>query len=197
MVQRAGTRDSGGVGRRGVVPRRRARRRWPKRDLGAVLTRVWLRSDVRDVTNPNTGSVWGARRAEAVDHGKAALHAAEARRWVAFRPLERVIGYNYWSNRERMERRSSPRTRGGRGCSTERRRRSPAAACAAEFVVRVLGWSSGSGTPRVVAWWCCGGIPGVREVRCSTTGSNCIGKLPTCSGGFQAKSGTGEDREWG
>ena len=40
----------------------------PKRDPEAVLTRVWLKSDVRDITNPNTGS----RRAETADHGKAA-----------------------------------------------------------------------------------------------------------------------------
>ena len=33
-------------------------------------------------------------------HGGAALRAAEARRRVAFRPLERVTGPNYLSNRE-------------------------------------------------------------------------------------------------
>ena len=42
-------------------------------------------------------------------HGGAALRAAEARWCVAFRPLDWITGYNYLSNREGMERRSSLR----------------------------------------------------------------------------------------
>ena len=117
-------------------------RKRPKRDLGAVLTRVWLRSVVRDVTNPNTGSV----RA----HGEQRQRTTARRR--SNTPVSKIA---HAGSREQLDpsgTRSRARGKHGRayqgrdaggGAVQGRWRRAPAATLGAEIVGRSLRWSSG------------------------------------------------------
>ena len=53
------------------------------------------------------------------------------------------------------------------------------------------GGSPGSGSPQVVAGWCCGGITGVREVRGSPTARKFGGEHPHRGGAPVTKIGAG------
>jgi len=114
----------------------------PKRDLEAVLTRVWLRSDVCDVTNPNTGSV----RA----HGEQKQRTTARRR--SHSPVSKITCAG---SREQLDPSGTrSRARGeyggayqgrdaGGGAVQGRWCRAPAATLGAEIVGRSLRWSSG------------------------------------------------------
>ena len=117
-------------------------RKRPKRDLGAVLTRVWIWSVVHDVTNPNTGSV----RA----HGEQKQRTTARRR--SNTPVSKIaragsrerLDPSGTRSRERGEHGGAYQGRdAGGGAVQGRWCRAPAATLGAEIVGGSLRWSSG------------------------------------------------------